>query len=88
MAQHISAEQMTNEASRNFADEKIVEFETGPCGFCGQTGMVRVFPRELRLWDGGAKVQDAFEGLGADEREMLISGTHPKCWEDAFGVQE
>jgi hypothetical protein len=88
MVQHISEKMKSQEAARNVAHETILEVETGPCSFCGQPGLVRVFPRELRLWESGLKVQDAFVGMSADEREMLISGTHPKCWEAAFGEEE
>ncbi len=88
MAQHIPAKQKFNEAVRNLADEEIIELETQACSFCGQTGMVRVFPRELRAWEAGAKVQYAFARMSADDREMLISGTHPKCWDEAFGSED
>lgn len=33
-------------------------------------------------------VQDAFPTWTADERELLISGTHPACWDAMFGPEE
>lgn len=33
-------------------------------------------------------VQDIFPYLKAEERELLISHTCPKCWEDMFGGDE
>lgn len=39
-------------------------------------------------WQAGAFVQDAFPGLSASEREVLVSGSHAKCFEDAFGGDE
>jgi hypothetical protein len=29
----------------------------------------------------GKYVQDAFPEMSPDEREMLITGTHPECWD-------
>jgi len=34
----------------------------------------------LLAWQRGALVQVAFPNLNAAERELLISGTHPRCW--------
>lgn len=88
MSEHIDARKRFSEAAHSYQDEEIVEYFTDPCSFCGQGGVVRVFPRELRLWKAGAMAQVAFARLSADERELLISGTHPKCWDDAFGDEE
>jgi hypothetical protein len=29
-------------------------------------------------------IQDVFPELNADEREFMISGTHPACWDEMF----
>jgi hypothetical protein len=42
----------------------------------------------LALRQAGAYVQDAFPYLSAPEREQLISGTHPKCWDEMFECAE
>lgn len=55
------------------------------CPFCGGVNEVPVNEDDYWDWQDGALVQDAFPYLSADEREMLISGVCPKCWEKAFG---
>lgn len=51
------------------------------CPFCGRINEVAVNEADYWDWQDGALVQDAFPYLSADEREMLISGICPTCWE-------
>ena len=56
------------------------------CPFCGETHTVIVGEIDYILWETDfALVQDAFPYLTPDEREMLISGICPTCWEKTFG---
>lgn len=57
---------------------------TRPCMVCGQASEVSVPVDGYSRWQAGAYVQDAFPAMNADEREMLISGTHPVCWDLLF----
>lgn len=60
------------------------------CPVCRKPAIVEV---EEDDWDayctprqfGGKLAQEAFPYLAPDEREMIISGTHPECWEKLFG---
>ena len=36
-------------------------------------------------WQSGEYIQRAFRGMSADEREQLVSGYCPRCWDEAFG---
>lgn len=58
------------------------------CPFCGHANEVEV--NEADYWDGqdGELAQIAFPYLSANEREMLISGICPTCWEKTFGGEE
>jgi hypothetical protein len=59
------------------------------CPFCGRVNEVDVYEEDLVAWVNGDKlVQDAFPYLSADEREMLISGICPTCWDSMFGSVE
>ena len=58
------------------------------CPFCGEMHEVHVNEDDYWDWQDGALVQDAFPYLTADEREMLISGICPKCWDKTFGGDE
>lgn len=55
------------------------------CPFCGRGNEVEVNEADYFDWDDGMKAQDAFPYLSANEREMLISGICPTCWERTFG---
>jgi hypothetical protein len=47
---------------------------------------VSLVPEEgFHNWQGGELIQNALPELTADERELLISGTCPSCWDRMFG---
>ena len=58
---------------------------TPRCTVCKQNGQLEVDERGWALWQSGAYIQDALPELDADQRELLISGTHAHCWERLFG---
>ena len=55
------------------------------CPFCGRGNEVKVNEDDYLDWQDGMLVQDAFPYLNANEREMLISGICPTCWDGMFG---
>ena len=63
---------------------------TKPCRMCGNNGWVfGVDSRGYMRWnDGEADIQDALPGLDADQRELLMSGTHAHCWEQMWGKED
>ena len=64
--------------------EKITLITT--CPFCGKDHEIEVWESDYLAWEvGDVLAQDAFFYLSADEREMLISGICPSCWEKTFG---
>jgi hypothetical protein len=41
--------------------------------------------RELvNRWQGGENIQQVFPDMSAEDRELLISGIHPVCWDQLF----
>ena len=54
------------------------------CPICNRTNEITVKEADVLSWNEGALAQDAFPYLSADEREMLISGICPDCWENLF----
>lgn len=58
------------------------------CPFCGRGNEVEVNEADYWDWDDGMMAQDAFPYLSAAEREMLISGVCPTCWDKMFGIEE
>lgn len=58
------------------------------CPLCGRGNEVEVNENDYFDWDDGMNVAVAFPYLSANEREMLISGICPTCWEKTFGSME
>ncbi len=57
-----------------------VELQTPPCIMCGKTSFVTVDADGLRMWRAGALIQVAMPHVSPEDREMLINGTHPECF--------
>lgn len=68
--------------------EDMVSVETKQCIVCKQTSKVDVLRSEYKDWQAGTMIQKAFLKLSPDNRELLISGTHPACWDQLFGKEE
>jgi hypothetical protein len=62
---------------------KTITIERG-CMLCGKPSSVTVDDEGYQKYRKGAFVQDAFPHLSADEREIIISGSHPGCFNEAF----
>ncbi len=62
-------------------DERMTTpFATKQCVVCGQHAVIELDPAKLQRWKAGELVQYVWPERSADWREMLVSGTHPKCW--------
>ena len=59
------------------------------CPFCGKTTPVQIRRvADYYAWQNGEHAQDAFPYLSASERELLISGICPSCWDNMFPPEE
>jgi hypothetical protein len=57
------------------------------CTFCNKPAEVQNVSLEgVNLWaDGtGPSIQNVFPTMDAEDREVLLSGTHPSCWNKMF----
>jgi hypothetical protein len=54
------------------------------CKFCGSHHEIELDLKDLKAWQAGQKIQVVMPYLDADQRELLISNTCTKCWEDIF----
>ena len=63
---------------------------TNPCPVCKARSVVFDVDAEGYVgWSElGVNIQDALPGLDADQRELLITGTHAHCWERMFGKDD
>lgn len=57
---------------------------TPRCIVCGETSEMEVAQHGMAKWNAGAYIQEAFPELSADDREMLLTGTHPACWDSLY----
>jgi hypothetical protein len=48
---------------------------------CSKGASVEVSAEGLARYRGGEVIQKAFPELSNGEREIILSGTHPECWE-------
>ena len=58
------------------------------CPFCGKVSNVVVDEFDYYDWQEGKLAQLAFPYLSPDERELLISGVCPDCWEKTFAISD
>ena len=54
-----------------------------PCPMCGNRSILDGVDAlgYLEWTELGKNIQDALPGLDADQRELLMTGTHAHCWE-------
>jgi hypothetical protein len=63
---------------------------TMPCKVCGNRSVLHdVDAMGYLLWtEIGENIQDALPELDADQRELLMTGTHAHCWEKMWGPDD
>ncbi len=69
-----------------------IKINTNTCVHCGKQGSI-VMPEDeynkgLTAYNEGAFIQEAFPSLSAEQREQIISGTHPECWIEMFSPRQ
>ena len=71
------------------ADTEMVTVKTSTCIHCGKPGEVTL-PKAawVRFSEDGEFMQRAWPEGTAGEREQLINGTHPKCFDEMFPPDE
>ena len=59
----------------------MIKVQSKPCPRCGERSELEVDEISLMKYQAGMKVQDAFPDLTPGEREVLMTGYHPACWD-------
>lgn len=60
-----------------------------PCIHCGIGSIVTLDGSEyFAYFNRGARITDAFPTLTPSQREVLITGTHPECWDALFADED
>ena len=58
------------------------------CPHCHKLQTIDVDDNQYNDWLAGKNIQRAFPDLTADQREILMSGICPECWEEIFGEED
>jgi hypothetical protein len=62
--------------------------KTKPCCVCDQYEVWSLNREAVTRWQEGEYIQNAFPDMSEGDREILISGTHPACWDKLFPAEE
>ncbi len=58
--------------------------ENPKCMICGHGSQTRVDWLKYHRWQSGQLIQEVFPQLSAEQREVMVSGTHPYCWDKMY----
>ncbi len=62
---------------------------TPACWGCGRRTVMRVPLEGYNMWTMDREpIVLSFPDMSVDDREMLISGTHPACWDRLFSDED
>lgn len=67
--------------------EAQLEIHTS-CPNCKQKQTIVVSRDGYNRWKAGEFIQEALPKLTADQREALMTGICPKCWDEMFVEEE
>lgn len=73
-------------ATEDFWDSIVdtVDVTTKPCIMCGETSTLKMLVHHYLEWKNGGLLDRVCPEMPKETREMLISGTHPDCWDKMF----
>jgi hypothetical protein len=58
---------------------------TNSCLYCGTENVIKIDQEDYIKWKvQKTYIQEVFPWLDKEQRELLISGTHPQCWDEVF----
>jgi hypothetical protein len=62
----------------------LIAVKTKTCSVCGEYEVWSLDRELVDRWQGGENIQRVFPDMSAGEREILITGIHPDCWDKLF----
>jgi len=73
-------------AGRGWTVSLTMEVECPRCRICKRSSLLQdVDVDGYMAWQTGTNIQDALPTLDADQRELLMTGTHAHCWLRLWG---
>jgi len=61
---------------------------TKTCPWCKKDSLITIDYDKWQRWQDGELIQNVFPEMSRSKREILISGTHPKCWDEMWGEND
>ena len=65
-----------------------IAVKTKTCSVCDEYELWVLDRVAVEKWQEGENIQRAFPNMSIEDREILISGTHPACWDKLFPKEE
>jgi hypothetical protein len=65
-----------------------IVLRTKVCHVCGNYELWSLDRKAVESWQAGEYIQNAFPDMSMEDREVLITGTHPTCWNKLFPEEE
>jgi len=62
--------------------------KTKACLVCGNYELWSLNRGAVENWQAGENIQSVFPDMSLADREIMISGTHPECWNKLFAERE
>lgn len=66
----------------------LTEFQSPACDGCGDWVTFTATVEQFARWKQGGHVQLIFPDWSPEDRERLISGTCPSCWEEMWAEED
>lgn len=80
------------EGGGDLMEQRPAVVATKSCVVCGEPSTLHLTPEEheafLRWSNKELLIQQAFPKWTPAQRELLVSGTHPKCWDTLWAEDE
>lgn len=66
----------------------MIEIETLPCSGCGESTWFTITEEQHARIQAGEHIQFVLPHFSPEDRELLISGTCPSCWDEMWAEEE
>jgi hypothetical protein len=67
---------------------ETIAVKTKTCTVCGEYEVWSLDRAAVERWKEGEYIQNAFPEMSMEDREILITGTHPACWDKLFPKED
>ena len=62
---------------------------TNNCYHCGEVNEIKLdFSDYMKFYTGEYFIQEIWPNLSAENRELIQTGIHPKCWNEMFPEED